>query len=42
VRLTYDAKHNVAYIRLREKTETVETVRVSDEISIDLAANGTV
>jgi uncharacterized protein YuzE len=42
VRLTYDAKHNIAYIRLREKTETMETVRVSDEINIDLAADGTV
>jgi uncharacterized protein YuzE len=42
VRLTYDPKHNIAYIRLREKTETVETVRVSDEINIDLAADGTV
>ncbi len=42
MRLTYDPKHNIAYIRLREKTETVETVRVSDEINIDLAADGTV
>ena len=42
MRLTYDPKHNIAYIRLREKTEAVETVRVSDEINIDLAADGTV
>jgi uncharacterized protein YuzE len=42
VRLTYDPKHNIAYIKLREKTEAVETVRVSDEINIDLAADGTV
>ncbi len=41
VRLTYDPKHNIAYIRLRERTEAVETVRVSDEINIDLAADGT-
>jgi len=42
VRLTYDPKHNIAYIRLRERAEAVETVRVSDEINIDLAADGTV
>ena len=42
MRLTYDPKHNIAYIKLREKTEAVETVRVSDEINIDLAADGTV
>lgn len=42
MRLTYDPKHNIAYIRLRERTEAVETVRVSDEINIDLAADGTV
>jgi uncharacterized protein YuzE len=42
VRLTYDPDHNIAYIRLRERTEAVETIRVSDEINIDLAADGTV
>lgn len=42
MRLTYDPKYNIAYIRLREKTEAVETVRVSDEINIDLAADDTV
>jgi len=42
VRLTYDPEHNIAYLRLREKADTVETVRVSDEINIDLAADGTV
>ncbi len=42
VRLTYDPKHNIADIKLREKTEAVETVRVSDVINIDLTADGTV
>ena len=42
MRLTYDPKHNIAYLKLREKTEAVETVRVSDEINIDIAADGTV
>jgi len=41
VRLTYDPKHNVAYIRLRERAEQVETV-LSAELNIDIAPDGTV
>ncbi|MSO92414.1 MAG: DUF2283 domain-containing protein [Rhodospirillales bacterium] len=40
--LTYDARHNVAYLRLREKTEHMQTVRVSDELNVDIAPDGTV
>ena len=40
--VSYDPKHNIAYIRLREKGGEVETVRVSDEIQIDLAPDGSV
>jgi len=42
MRLTYDPKHNIAYLKLRDKTDGVETIRVSDEINIDIAADGTV
>jgi len=42
VKLTYDPQHNIAYIRLREKTGSVETIRLSDELNIDLAPDGTV
>jgi uncharacterized protein YuzE len=42
MRLTYDPKHNIAYLKLRDKTAAVETVRISDEINIDIAADGTV
>lgn len=41
--LTYDPRRNIAYLRLRESDETeVETLRLSDEVNIDLAADGTV
>jgi uncharacterized protein YuzE len=40
--LTYDPKHNVAYLRLHERTEQVETVQVSDELNVDIAPDGTV
>jgi uncharacterized protein YuzE len=39
---TYDPRHNVGYIRLREKPGEVETIRVSDELNIDLAPDGTI
>jgi uncharacterized protein YuzE len=42
MKLTYDPRHNVAYIRLQEKTAQVETVRVSDELNVDLAPDGTI
>jgi uncharacterized protein YuzE len=42
MRLTYDPRHNVAYIRLRERRAEVETIRVSDELNIDIAPDGKV
>ena len=42
MKLTYDPDHNIAYLRLHEKTEHVETIRVSDEVHVDIAPDGTV
>jgi len=42
MKVTYDPRHNVAYIRLREKSTEVETLRITDELNIDLAPEGTV
>lgn len=42
MRLTYDLTHNIAYLRLQEKTAQVETVRVSESLNVDLAPDGTV
>jgi len=42
MRLTYDPKHNIAYVRLHEKKGQVDTVRVSDELNVDIAPDGTV
>jgi uncharacterized protein YuzE len=42
MKLTYDPKLNIAYIRLRRKTGRVRTVQVSDELNVDLAADGTI
>ena len=42
MKLTYDPRYNAAYLRLQKKTKEVETIRVSDELNVDLAPDGTV
>ena len=42
MRLTYDRSRNIAYLRLRPKGEQVETIRVSDELNVDIAPDGSV
>jgi uncharacterized protein YuzE len=42
MKLTYDRDNNVAYIRLRPKGGEVETIRVSDELNVDIAPDGSV
>ena len=42
MRLTYDPRHNVDYIRLREPSGPVGTTCVSDELNVDLAPDGTI
>jgi uncharacterized protein YuzE len=42
MRLTYDPRYNIAYLRLREKTADVETLRISDELNVDLTPDGIV
>ncbi len=42
MKVTYDPQHNIAYLRLHEKTAQVDTIRVSDELNVDIAPDGTV
>jgi uncharacterized protein YuzE len=42
MKLVYDPRHNIAYLRLHEKTAQVETLHLSDEINVDIASDGTV
>jgi uncharacterized protein YuzE len=42
MKLSYDPKYNVAYIRLQEKTGQVTTLKISDDMNIDIAPDGTV
>jgi uncharacterized protein YuzE len=42
MKLTYDRDRNIAYLRLRPKGTGVETIQVSDELNVDIAADGSV
>jgi uncharacterized protein YuzE len=42
MQLSYDPRHNVAYLRLQPKGAEVETIRISDALNIDIAPDGTV
>ena len=42
MKFTYDPRYNVAYIRFKERRSEVEAVRISDELVVDLAPDGTV
>jgi uncharacterized protein YuzE len=40
MKVSYDPKYNVAYIKLRERTDEIETIRISDELNIDITPDG--
>ncbi len=42
MKLTYDPRHNIAYIRFQERRTEVESLRISDELVVDVAPDGTV
>jgi len=42
MRLTYDPRYNIAYIRFREKDAEVEAIRLSEEVVADIAPDGTI
>jgi uncharacterized protein YuzE len=42
MKLTYDRKHNIAYLRLRPKATEIKTMRISEELNVDIAPDGTV
>lgn len=42
MKLTYDPRYNIAYLRFQEKTTGVETIHLSEAINVDIAPDGTV
>ena len=42
MKLTYDPKYNIAYLKFQDKSTKVHTLKVSDELNIDMAPDGTI
>jgi uncharacterized protein YuzE len=42
MKMTYDPRYNIAYIRFQEKGVEVEAIRLSDELIVDIAPDGTI
>ncbi|UCG57183.1 MAG: DUF2283 domain-containing protein [Phycisphaerales bacterium] len=42
MKFTFDPRYNVGYIRFGEKQADAESIRVSDELVVDIAPDGTV
>ena len=42
MKLSYDPKYNVAYIRFHEQLAQVTTLSVSNDMNMDIAPDGTV
>ena len=42
MRLSYDPRYNIAYLRFRKRDSYVETICVSEELCIDLSPDGKV
>ena len=42
MKFTYDPRSNVGYIRFKKKKGDAESIKLSDELVIDLAPDGTV
>ena len=42
MKLTYDPRYNIGYIRFKEKQAEVQSIKLSDELIVDIAPDGTV
>ncbi|MCD6584757.1 MAG: DUF2283 domain-containing protein [Desulfobacteraceae bacterium] len=42
MRFDYDPRYNIANIRLKPKTSEVMSIKISDELIVDLSPDGTV
>lgn len=41
MQFTYDPRYNIAYLRLKESQQGVETIKVSESVNLDIAPDGT-
>jgi uncharacterized protein YuzE len=40
MKFTFDPRYNIAYIRFQKKQAGVESIRISDELVVDIAPDG--
>lgn len=40
MRITYDPRYNIGYIRFQPKSSEVESIRISEELIVDMAPDG--
>lgn len=40
MKMTYDPKYNIAYIRFQQRMGSVTTLKLSDEINLDIGEDG--
>ena len=40
MKISYDPKYNIAYIQIRKEKAQVETIRISDELNVDISPDG--
>lgn len=40
MQINYDPTYNIAYIQLREKSTEIETIKISDELNVDISPDG--
>jgi len=40
LKVSYDSRYNIAYIKFREKATEVETIRISEKINVDMSPDG--
>ncbi len=42
MQLSYDPKYNIAYILFKEKKEKVNSIKLSEDIVVDISSDGTI
>ncbi len=42
MKITYDSRYDIAYISFRDTPEPVETLRVTDDLNVDVAPDGAI
>ena len=42
MKLTYDPRHNIGYLRFQEPKSSVETIHITDQLNVDIAPDGTI